>query len=98
MISDGCTYEINQRGYLVEQIPPWTTFAKCMGTFKVNMDQCTTGPRDSHVVLMRKPTEIMANHRLLLAPVERKRRAGHRRHASVCNRGLSLAAQCTLKL
>eukprot|EP00959_Pyramimonas_sp_CCMP1952_P083751 1751318-Pyramimonas_sp.AAC.1 len=36
-------------GTWVDQIPPWTTLAKCWGTCKVNMDQCTTCLRDSHV-------------------------------------------------
>eukprot|EP00959_Pyramimonas_sp_CCMP1952_P431810 9043295-Pyramimonas_sp.AAC.1 len=40
----------------------------------------------------------MANHRLLLAPFERKRCAGHPQHASVHNKELSLSAQCTLKM
>eukprot|EP00959_Pyramimonas_sp_CCMP1952_P249757 5221400-Pyramimonas_sp.AAC.1 len=44
-------------------------------------------------VLIRKPTEIMANHRLLLTPFERKRCDGHHPHASVCNKELSMAAQ-----
>eukprot|EP00959_Pyramimonas_sp_CCMP1952_P167930 3509342-Pyramimonas_sp.AAC.1 len=55
-------------GTRVDQIPPWTTLANSKGIFKVSMAQCTTGLRDSHGVLMRKPTEVMANHRLLLAP------------------------------
>eukprot|EP00959_Pyramimonas_sp_CCMP1952_P224601 4696402-Pyramimonas_sp.AAC.1 len=54
-----------------------------MGTCKVNMDQCTTGLRDSHGVVIRKPTEIMANHRLLPTPFERRRCARHHQHASV---------------
>eukprot|EP00959_Pyramimonas_sp_CCMP1952_P133038 2781332-Pyramimonas_sp.AAC.1 len=49
-------------GTWVDQIPPWTTFAKDKGTCKVNVDQCATGLGDSHGVLIRKPTEIMANH------------------------------------
>eukprot|EP00959_Pyramimonas_sp_CCMP1952_P281706 5888290-Pyramimonas_sp.AAC.1 len=64
------------------QIPPWTTLAKCKGTCNINMDQCTTGLRDPHGVLMRKPTEIMTNHRLLRTPFERRRCAGHHQHAS----------------
>eukprot|EP00959_Pyramimonas_sp_CCMP1952_P026467 555207-Pyramimonas_sp.AAC.1 len=62
----------------VDQMPPWTTLAKSKGICKVNMGPCTTGSRDSHRVLLRKPTEIMANHRLLLTPFERKRCTGHR--------------------
>eukprot|EP00959_Pyramimonas_sp_CCMP1952_P406324 8515941-Pyramimonas_sp.AAC.1 len=62
------------------------------------MDQCTTSLRDSHGVLTRKPTEIMANHRLLLTPFERRRCAGHHQDASVCNRELSMAAQYTPKM
>eukprot|EP00959_Pyramimonas_sp_CCMP1952_P133752 2797046-Pyramimonas_sp.AAC.1 len=69
-------------GTRVDQIPPCATLAKSKGTCKVNMDQCTTGLRDSHGVLIRKPTEIMANHRLLLTPFERKRCSGHHQHAS----------------
>eukprot|EP00959_Pyramimonas_sp_CCMP1952_P197361 4127322-Pyramimonas_sp.AAC.1 len=56
-------------GPWVDQIPPWTTLAKSKGTCNVNIDQCTTGLRDSHGVLLRKPIEIMANHRLLLTPL-----------------------------
>eukprot|EP00959_Pyramimonas_sp_CCMP1952_P385727 8083902-Pyramimonas_sp.AAC.1 len=41
-------------GTWVGQIPPWTTLATCKGTCKVTMDQCTTGLRDSHGVLMRE--------------------------------------------
>eukprot|EP00959_Pyramimonas_sp_CCMP1952_P388589 8142425-Pyramimonas_sp.AAC.1 len=64
-------------GTWVDQIPPWTTLATCKGTCNMNMDQ-----RDSHGVLVRKPTEIMANRRLLLTPFERRRCAGHHQHAS----------------
>eukprot|EP00959_Pyramimonas_sp_CCMP1952_P460440 9479870-Pyramimonas_sp.AAC.1 len=49
------------------------------------MGQCTTGLRDSHGVLIRKPTDIMANHCLLFTPFERRRCAGHHQHASVCS-------------
>eukprot|EP00959_Pyramimonas_sp_CCMP1952_P264337 5527916-Pyramimonas_sp.AAC.1 len=69
-------------GIWVDQIPPWTTLATCKGTCTVNMDQWTTSSRDSHGVPIRKPTEIMANHRLLLTSFERRRCAGHRQHAS----------------
>eukprot|EP00959_Pyramimonas_sp_CCMP1952_P183491 3836578-Pyramimonas_sp.AAC.1 len=68
-------------GTWVDQIPPWTALATCEGICKVTMDQCTTGLRDSQWVLTRNPTEIMAKHRLLLTPFERKRCTGHRRHA-----------------
>eukprot|EP00959_Pyramimonas_sp_CCMP1952_P299119 6256921-Pyramimonas_sp.AAC.1 len=37
-------------GTWVDEIPPWTTLAKREDTRKVNMDQCTTGLRDSHGV------------------------------------------------
>eukprot|EP00959_Pyramimonas_sp_CCMP1952_P157166 3286538-Pyramimonas_sp.AAC.1 len=70
---DGFTYEKKPVGTWVDQIPPWTTLAKCKGTCKVNMDQCTTGLRFSHGALIRKPTDIMGNHRLLLTSFERKR-------------------------
>eukprot|EP00959_Pyramimonas_sp_CCMP1952_P259134 5417433-Pyramimonas_sp.AAC.1 len=69
-------------GTWVDQAPPWTTLATCKGTCKVNMDQCTTGLRDSHGVLIRKPTEITANHRLLITLFERKRCVGHHQNAS----------------
>eukprot|EP00959_Pyramimonas_sp_CCMP1952_P041212 862039-Pyramimonas_sp.AAC.1 len=59
------------------------------------MDQFTTGLRDSHGVLLRKPTEIMANHRLLFTPFELRRCGGHHQHSSVCNRELSMAAHYT---
>eukprot|EP00959_Pyramimonas_sp_CCMP1952_P048698 1017136-Pyramimonas_sp.AAC.2 len=59
-------------GTWVDQIPPWTPLAKCKGACKMNMDQCTTGLRDSHGVLIRKPTEIMANHLFLLTPFSAK--------------------------
>eukprot|EP00959_Pyramimonas_sp_CCMP1952_P369523 7740131-Pyramimonas_sp.AAC.1 len=52
-------------GIWVDQIPPRTTLAKSKGTCKVNLDQCATGLRGSYGVLVRKPTEIMAIHRLL---------------------------------
>eukprot|EP00959_Pyramimonas_sp_CCMP1952_P102315 2140319-Pyramimonas_sp.AAC.1 len=35
-------------GTWVDQIPPLTALAKCTGTCKVNLDQRTTGLRDSH--------------------------------------------------
>eukprot|EP00959_Pyramimonas_sp_CCMP1952_P017552 372474-Pyramimonas_sp.AAC.1 len=79
-------------GTWVDQIPPWIPLAKFKGTCKMKMDQCTTGLRGSHGVVVRKPTEIMANHRLLLIPLDRRRRAGHHKHASVCNGELSMAA------
>eukprot|EP00959_Pyramimonas_sp_CCMP1952_P092191 1929602-Pyramimonas_sp.AAC.1 len=66
----------------MDQISPWTTLAKSKGTCKVNVDQCATGLLDSHGALIRKPTEIMANHRLLLTPFERKRCTGQFQHAS----------------
>eukprot|EP00959_Pyramimonas_sp_CCMP1952_P432214 9051184-Pyramimonas_sp.AAC.1 len=59
------------------------------------MEQCTTGLRDSHGVLRREPIEIMANHRLVLTPFERKRCTGHHQRASVCNKELPMVAQCT---
>eukprot|EP00959_Pyramimonas_sp_CCMP1952_P206711 4322924-Pyramimonas_sp.AAC.1 len=59
-------------GTWVDQIPPWTTLAKCQGTSKMNTDQCTTGLRDPHGVLIREPTKIIANDRLLPTPFERK--------------------------
>eukprot|EP00959_Pyramimonas_sp_CCMP1952_P441825 9249410-Pyramimonas_sp.AAC.1 len=59
------------------------------------MDQSTIGLRGSHGVLIRKPIEVMVNHRLLLTHFERRRCAGHHQHASVCNRDLSMAAHCT---
>eukprot|EP00959_Pyramimonas_sp_CCMP1952_P324535 6792858-Pyramimonas_sp.AAC.1 len=74
-------------------MPPWTTLANSKGKCKVHMGQCITGLRDSHGVLMRKPTETMANHRLLLTPFERKRCDGHHPHASVCTKELSMAVQ-----
>eukprot|EP00959_Pyramimonas_sp_CCMP1952_P406939 8528799-Pyramimonas_sp.AAC.2 len=40
----------------------------------------------------------MANHRLLLTPIERKRCTGHHQHASVCNRELARAALDTPKM
>eukprot|EP00959_Pyramimonas_sp_CCMP1952_P219798 4595576-Pyramimonas_sp.AAC.1 len=40
----------------------------------------------------------MANHRLLLTPFERKRCDGHRPHASLCNKELSMAAQYAPKV
>eukprot|EP00959_Pyramimonas_sp_CCMP1952_P399034 8361481-Pyramimonas_sp.AAC.1 len=49
-------------GTWVDQLPPWTTLAKSRGTCKVNVGQCTTGLRDSHGALIRRSTEIMANH------------------------------------
>eukprot|EP00959_Pyramimonas_sp_CCMP1952_P306566 6415933-Pyramimonas_sp.AAC.1 len=64
----------------------------------MNMDQYTTGPRDSHGVLIRKPTEIMANHRFQFSSLERRRCAGHHQHASVCNRELSMVAHYTSKM
>eukprot|EP00959_Pyramimonas_sp_CCMP1952_P163072 3408936-Pyramimonas_sp.AAC.2 len=79
-------------GTWVDQMPPWTTLAKCKGICKVNMDQCTTGLRDFHGVLIRKPTKVMAKHRLLFTLFERRRCAGHHQHASVCSRELSMAA------
>eukprot|EP00959_Pyramimonas_sp_CCMP1952_P289711 6059194-Pyramimonas_sp.AAC.1 len=59
-------------GTWVDQKPPWTTLAKSKGTCKVNVDQCTTGLRDPHGVLIRMPSELMANHRLVLTLFERK--------------------------
>eukprot|EP00959_Pyramimonas_sp_CCMP1952_P303551 6352313-Pyramimonas_sp.AAC.1 len=40
----------------------------------------------------------MANHRLLLTPLKRRRCNGHRPHASVCKKELSMAAQYTPKM
>eukprot|EP00959_Pyramimonas_sp_CCMP1952_P156497 3272953-Pyramimonas_sp.AAC.2 len=65
-------------------IPPWTTSSKRTGTCKVNVGECSTGLRDSHGVLMRKPSEIRANHRLLLTPFGRKRCSGHHQHVRNC--------------
>eukprot|EP00959_Pyramimonas_sp_CCMP1952_P087280 1826053-Pyramimonas_sp.AAC.1 len=76
---------------MVGQKPPWTTLANCKGTCKLNMDQGTSGLHDSQGVSTRKPTHVMANHRLLLTPFERRRCAGHHQHASLCNRELSMA-------
>eukprot|EP00959_Pyramimonas_sp_CCMP1952_P407887 8548092-Pyramimonas_sp.AAC.1 len=67
-------------------------------TCKVHMDQCTTDLRDSHGVLRGKPTDIMANHRLVLILLERKRCSGHHQHVSVCKKELSMAAQYTPKM
>eukprot|EP00959_Pyramimonas_sp_CCMP1952_P073328 1532647-Pyramimonas_sp.AAC.1 len=77
-------------GTWVDKVPPWTTFATCEGIYKVNRDQCTTGLRDSQGVSIRERADMMANHRLLLAPFERKRCAGHHQRASVRNRALGL--------
>eukprot|EP00959_Pyramimonas_sp_CCMP1952_P037432 783363-Pyramimonas_sp.AAC.2 len=82
----------------VDRIAPWATMAKSKGTGKVNVDQCTTGLRDSHGVLIRKLARIMANHRLLFTPFELERCSGHRQHASACNKELSMAAQKTSKM
>eukprot|EP00959_Pyramimonas_sp_CCMP1952_P139647 2922613-Pyramimonas_sp.AAC.1 len=57
------------------------------------MDQCTTGLRDSHSVLIRKPIEVTARHGSLLTPLDRKRCTGRHQRASVCNRELAKAAQ-----
>eukprot|EP00959_Pyramimonas_sp_CCMP1952_P325887 6821466-Pyramimonas_sp.AAC.1 len=59
------------------------------------MDQCTTGSRDSHGVLIRTPAEITASGRRLLTPFERRRCAGHHQHASICNKELRMAAHYT---
>eukprot|EP00959_Pyramimonas_sp_CCMP1952_P112342 2348975-Pyramimonas_sp.AAC.1 len=50
------------------------------------------------MVPIRKSTDIMANHRLLLTSADRKRCSGHHQHASVCNKELSMAAQSTSKM
>eukprot|EP00959_Pyramimonas_sp_CCMP1952_P283260 5921326-Pyramimonas_sp.AAC.1 len=42
--------------------------------------------------------EIMANHRLLFAPFERERCAGHHQHVSVRNKELFMGAQYTLNM
>eukprot|EP00959_Pyramimonas_sp_CCMP1952_P325072 6804290-Pyramimonas_sp.AAC.1 len=49
-------------------------------------------------VLIRKPTEIMANHRFRFTLFERRRCAGHHQHASVCNREIFMAALYILKM
>eukprot|EP00959_Pyramimonas_sp_CCMP1952_P209830 4390349-Pyramimonas_sp.AAC.1 len=62
------------------------------------MDQRTTGLRDPRGVLIRKPIELLANHRLLLSPFENERYTGHRQHASACNGKLAMTAQWNPKI
>eukprot|EP00959_Pyramimonas_sp_CCMP1952_P357414 7484270-Pyramimonas_sp.AAC.1 len=85
-------------GTWVDEIPSWITLAQREGICKISMDQCTTGLRDFHGVLIRGPFEIMANRRLLLTPFESKLCTGHHQHASVCNKELAREAQCTPKM
>eukprot|EP00959_Pyramimonas_sp_CCMP1952_P289890 6062885-Pyramimonas_sp.AAC.1 len=67
-------------------------------TRKVSVDHCTTGLRDPHGVLIRKPLDTTANHRSILTPFENKRCTGHHQHASARNRALAKTAQCTPKM
>eukprot|EP00959_Pyramimonas_sp_CCMP1952_P088975 1861758-Pyramimonas_sp.AAC.1 len=84
-------------GPWVDEIVSWTTQVKREATCKHIIDQCSTGLRASYGTLIKKPTEMMADHHAILKPFGNRRCVGNHERARACSRGLVQAAQCTPK-
>ena len=79
----------------VDDIAPWNKLIQGEHVVKIIMGQCATGLKDSHCVLIKKPTEMMANDQSLLEPFARLRCSDNHENAVVSNTELAAAAQYT---
>ena len=98
MTSIGFFLREQPSGTWIDEIPPWTALAKRKVTRKAIMDQCCTGLCDSYGTPIKKPTEMMANYEAILQPFRSQVCAGYHKHATLCNKELTTAAQYTRKM